>query len=114
MNMGSKRPIARNNSRHSSSQHFTLHCGMEKTGRLAIICIVSHQVLCHPSEHGTSSMGIHFLAKAHIAKLNELIESEGSELTSPTVDETAFALLKRQGSREITIVRSQMKFIFDS
>jgi len=34
----------------------------------------------------------HWLAKAHIAKLNELTESEDSELTSTTVDATALAI----------------------
>jgi len=54
------------------------------------------------------------LAKEYIGKLNELTESKVSELTSTTVDETALAILKRQGSRGITIVRMQKKFIFDS
>jgi len=58
-------------------------------------------------------MGKHLLAKAHIAKLNELTESEVTELTSSTVDETALAILKRQGSRRITIVCLQRKIIFD-
>jgi len=77
------------------------------------MCIVCHQVLCHPSEHGTSSMGKHLLGKAHITKLNELTESEVTELTSSTVDETALAILKRQGSRGITIVSLERKSIFD-
>ena len=113
MNVGSKRPIAWNNSRHAPSWRFYLHCGIEETGSPGIICIVCHQVLRHPSEHGTSSMGKHLLAKAHIAKLNELTESEVTELTSTTVDETALAILKRQGSRGITIVSLQRKTIFD-
>jgi len=104
MNEGSKRLIAGNNSRHALSWQFYLPCGMEETGGPGIICIVCHQVLHHPSEHGTSSMGKHLLAKAHIAKLNELTDSEVTELTSSTVDETALAVLKRQGSRVITIV----------
>jgi len=58
-------------------------------------------------------MGKHLLAKAHIAKLTELTESEVTELTSSTVDEAALAILKRQGSRGITIVSSQRKIIFD-
>jgi hypothetical protein len=58
-------------------------------------------------------MGNHLLAKAHIAKLNELTESEVTELTSLTVDETALAILKSQGSRGITIVSSLSKIIFD-
>jgi len=71
MNVGSKTPIGWNDSRHAPSWEFYLHCGIEETGSPGIICIVCHQVLCHPSEHGTSSMGKHLLAKAHIAKLNE-------------------------------------------
>jgi len=113
MNVGSKRPIAWNASRHAPLWRFYLHCGIEQTGSPGIICIVCHQVLRHPSEHGTSSMGKHLLAKAHIAKLNELTESEVTELTSSTVDETALAILKRQGSRGITIVSLQRKIIFD-
>jgi len=58
-------------------------------------------------------MGKHLLAKAHIAKLNELIQSQVTELTSSTVDETALAILKRQGSRGIIIVTLQRKIIFD-
>jgi hypothetical protein len=54
-------------------------------------------------------MGKHLLAKAHIAKLNELTVSEVTELTSSTVAETALAILKRQGSRGIPIVSSQRK-----
>ena len=72
MNVGSTWPIGWKNSRHAPSWRFYLHCGIEETGSTGIICIVCHQVLCHPSEHGTSSMGKHLLAKAHIAKLNQL------------------------------------------
>jgi hypothetical protein len=57
-------------------------------------------------------MGKHLLAKALIAKLSELTESEVTELTSLTVDETALAILKRQRSRGITIVSLQRKTIF--
>ena len=113
MNEGSKRRIAWNDSRQAPSWRFYLHCGIEETGSPGIICIICHQVLCHPSEHGTSSMGKHFLAKAHIAKLNELTESEVTELTSSTVDETSLAILKRHGSRGITIVSLQRKIRFD-
>jgi len=113
MNEGLKRPIAWNDSRHAPSWRFYLHCGIEETGSPGIIGMVCHQVLHHPSEHGTSSMGKHLLAKAHIAKLNDLAESEVTELTSSTVDETALAILKRQGSRGITIVSLQRKIRFD-
>jgi hypothetical protein len=50
--------------------------------------------------------------KAQIAKLNELTVSEVTELTSSKVDETALAILKRQGSRGILIVCSQRKITF--
>ena len=113
MKVGLKRPSAWNNSRHAAWWRFYLHCGIEVTGSAGIIYIVCHQLLRHQSEHGTSSMGKHLLAKAHIAKLNELTESSLTELTSFTVDETALAILKRQGSRGITIVSLQRKIIFD-
>jgi hypothetical protein len=98
MNEGSKRPIAWNNSIHTPSWRINLHCGMEENGSPGIIYIVFNPVLRHPSEHGTSSMGKHLLATTHIASLNELTESEVTELTSSTVDETASAILKRKGS----------------
>ena len=112
-NVDLKRPIAWNKSRHSPSWWFYLHCGIEETGSPGIICIVCYQVLRHPLEHGTSSMGKHLLAKAHIAMLNELTESEVTELTSSTVNETPLAILKWQGSPGITIVSLQRKIIFD-
>jgi hypothetical protein len=71
MNIGSKRPIAWNNSTQAPSWRFYLHCGIEETGSPGIICIICHHVLRHPSEHGTSSMGKHFLETAQIAKLNQ-------------------------------------------
>ena len=76
MNGDSKQHIVWNNSRHAPSWRFNIHCGIEETGCPGIICIVCHQVLHHPSEHGTSSMGEHLLANAHIAKVNELTESD--------------------------------------
>jgi len=112
MNVGWKRPIVWNNSRHAPSWRFYLHCRIEETGSPSIISIVCHQVLRYPSEHGTSSMGKHLLEKGHIAKLNELTVSEVTELTSSTDDEIALAILKRQGSRSIPIVTSQRKIKF--
>jgi len=113
MNVDSKRPMACNNSRHAPSWWFYLHWGTEETVSPGVICIVCQLVLRYPSEHGTSSMGKHLLAKVHITKLNKLTESEVTELTSSTVDETALAILKWQGSRGIRIVSSQRKIIFD-
>jgi len=114
INVGTKCPIASNYSRHAHSWRFYMHSGIEVIGTPYIICIICHYVLCHPSEHGTSSMGKQLLAKVHIAKLNGLTESEVFELTSTTVDETALGILKRHGSCGITIVGSQTKFIFVS
>jgi hypothetical protein len=82
---------------------------MEETGSPSIIYIVCHQVLRHPSEHVTSSMGSHLLASVHIPKLNELTGSEVTELTSSTVDERALAIPMQQGSGGIQIVSSQRK-----
>ena len=113
MNVGSKQPIACNNTQHAPSWPFYLHCEIQKTGSPGIICIVCHQVLRYPSEHGTSSMGKHLLAKAHIAKLHQLTEWEVTELTSLMVDEMVLAILKRQGSQGMTIVCAQCQIIFD-
>jgi hypothetical protein len=73
------------------------------------MCIVCHHDLRHPSEHGTSTMGKHFLATAYMAKLNELTVPEVTELTSSTVDDSAVAILMRQGRQGIPIVSSQKK-----
>jgi len=112
MNVDSKRSMAWNISRHAPLWRFYLHCRIDDTGSSGIICIVCHHDLRHPSEHGMSAMGKPMLAKAHIAKLNELTLSEVTELTSSMVDETALPILKRQGSGGIPIVSSQRKIKF--
>jgi hypothetical protein len=93
-------------------QWFYLHCCIEDSGCPWILCIMSHQVHRHPSEHGTRSMGKHLLPKAHIAKWNELTVSEVTELTSATIDETTLAMLRRKGGRCISIVSLQTTFKF--
>jgi len=113
MSEGSKRPFIWDNSRDAPSWRFYLHCRIEETGSPGMICIVCPQVLRHPAEHGTSSMGKHLLAKAHITMLNEFTDTEVTELTSTTVDVTALAIMKKQGSRGITIVSMQRKIRFD-
>ena len=107
------RPIPWNSSRHAPSWQFYLHFGSEKTGSPGIIIIIWHQLLCHPSEHGTSAIGTNVLARAHIATFDELTELEFTELTCSTVDETALAILKRPWSWGITILSSWRKIIFD-
>jgi hypothetical protein len=54
----------------------------------------------------------HLLAKAHIAKLNELTVSEVTELSSSTVDRSALPILKRPVSRGIPIESSHRKIQF--
>jgi len=82
MNVGSKHPLASNNSEHAPLWSFYWHGGIEETGSPGMICIIRHQVLRHPSEHRTSAMGKHLLAKAHITKMKKPTELEVSELTS--------------------------------
>jgi len=113
MNVDSKGAVALIDSRHAPSWQFYLHCGIEETGSPGIIGIICHQVLRHPSEHGTSPMGNNLCAKAHIAKLNELTESEVTELTGSMIDKPALAILKRQGSQGTTIVSSLSQIIVD-
>jgi hypothetical protein len=58
-------------------------------------------------------MGKPLLANTLIAKLNKLAELDVTELTSWMVNQIALAMLKRQGSRGITILTLQRKNIFD-
>ena len=88
MNVGSKHPIAWNNPGHAPLSRLYLHCGIEETGRPGILRIVCHQLLHHSSQLGTSSTGKDMQPNEQIAKLNELTESEVSELTSTTIHET--------------------------
>jgi len=113
INVGLKSPVGWNYSRHEPWWQFNLHCGIEETGSPGIMCIVCHQVLHPPFESGTRSMGKYLLANAHITTLNKLTDSEVTEFTISTVDATALAILKRQGSLGILITSSQQKFIFD-
>jgi hypothetical protein len=104
MNPGSKLPVAWNDSKHGPSWWLYLHCGIEDTSSLGIICIICHQVPRYPAEHGSSAMGTGLLDKPHIAYLKESTESKVHQLTRLTVDETALAILMRHGSRGIQII----------
>jgi len=104
MNVGSKCLIAWDDSGHAPSWRCHLPCGIDDNGNPGILCIVCHQVLRHPSDHGTSSMGKHLVAKVHIAKFNEITEWEATEWTSSTVAVTVLAIFRSQGSRGITTV----------
>lgn len=95
MSVGSNQSTAWNDSRHVPSWWFGVHFQIEDTRSTGSICIMCHQVCCHSSEHGTSSMGKHLLVKGHIAKLKSLTETELTKLRSTTVDETALAIQKR-------------------
>jgi hypothetical protein len=96
--VGSQQPVAGNNLKRVSSSPFQLQGGIEETVSPGIICIICHQILPHPSEHGTSSMQKQLLPKSLIAKLNELPDSEVSELTYWMVNQPALLILKSQGS----------------
>jgi hypothetical protein len=113
MNADLKLSIAWNSSTHAPSWQFYLDCGWEESGSPGNKCIVCHQVLRHPSQHGSSSMGKHLLAKSHITKLNELTETKVSELAKSTVNKTTLAIVKQQPSQGITIVRSQFTLLFN-
>jgi len=104
MNVCLKRPNVLNTSKLAPSWPFDLRCGIEDTGSPCIIWTGCDQVLRHPFEHGTSSIGKHLLTTAHIAKFNEVTKSEVTELTCSTVNDTALTILRRQGSRGIAIV----------
>ena len=106
VNVGLKHPIGCNNSTHTPSWWFYVHCGIQETGIPGIIYIASHPVLIYPSEYRTSSFRKHLLAKKHIAKSNEITKSEVTDLTTSTVDETSLAVLKSQWSRGFTLVSS--------
>jgi len=67
MNVESKLSIASNNSRHTPSWRWYLHCGLEVSINPGIMCFVGHRVLHHASEDGTSRKEKHWLSKAHIA-----------------------------------------------
>jgi hypothetical protein len=58
-------------------------------------------------------MGEHLLVKVEITMLNQLTESDVTELTISTVHDTALAILKRRESQGITVITSQSKFIFN-
>jgi len=62
-NVGSQCPIAWKNSRHAPRWRFNLHCGIEEKRITGIVCIICHRARCHPSDHGTSWIGNHLLAK---------------------------------------------------
>jgi hypothetical protein len=72
MNVGLMCPFAWNHSRHVPSWQFYLHCRIEVTGSPGNICTVSHQVLFHPSYHGTNSMGKQLYGNAQIANVKQI------------------------------------------
>jgi len=92
MNVGKKRPVAWNTSRHTPSWGFYQDCRTDDTGSPSIKIIFGHQGLRHPSEHVSRSMGKHLPPTPQSAKLNELTKLENFQLRSMTVDETAFAI----------------------
>jgi len=72
MNIGSESPIGWNHSSHAPPSQFHLHCGIEHTAIIGIICIMCHPVIRHPSEHGTCSMWKHLLAISSHGKVTQI------------------------------------------
>lgn len=113
MIVSSKCSIDCNNSRPVPWWRFYLHWGFEENSRPGIICIVCHPVVPYLSENGSSSMGRHLLANAHIAKSNKLWQSEVTEFTSTTLNETALTVKKRQESGRSAIGSWKWRFILN-
>lgn len=74
MDVGSNGRIVWNASRYQPKCRIYGHCRIVVTGSPPIICSVFHFNPCHSSAQGTSSMGNHFLANAHIEKITQLSE----------------------------------------
>jgi hypothetical protein len=113
MNACLKGSIAWHNSTCVCLWHFYLHCRIEETGSIGIICISCHQVLRHASKPKAMSLGKHWLAKEYIAKLAEFTKVEVTESSCSIVEESCFAILQRQRSPKITMVRIRKEFSFD-
>jgi len=112
-NIGLKRYIDWNNSRHTASWGCYLHCTFQETSSPGSIYITCHHVLRPVLEHGTRSLRKLLLANTHIAKLHKLTVSQVMELTSSTVNDTALAILRSWGSQGITMLSLQRIFICD-
>jgi hypothetical protein len=113
MNLGPQLPITWNNSRQVPLWRFYVQCGIEETSSPGIIYIVCNEVLHHPSDHGTSSMGNYFLRTVYIAKLYKVTQSEVTKLTSSTVDETTLSIMNKKESRGNRIVSLQRRSKLD-
>lgn len=110
MDVKTKHTIVWKTSRHAASWAYYKHCANAENGSPGIICIVCHQVLAHPSENGTSTMGKHLLTKVHTAKLSELTEQDRSLLTTATAGERALAVLKKKGSHGVMVVSLRVHY----
>jgi hypothetical protein len=56
INVNTKCAIVWNNPTHRQSWNVFLHCRIEVSGSQGIISIICHQVLCHPTNHGTNTI----------------------------------------------------------
>jgi hypothetical protein len=92
---------------------FYVQCGIEETSSPGIIYIVCNEVLRHPSDHGTSSIGNYFLRTVYIAKLYKVTQSEVTKLSSSTVDETTLSIMNKKDSRGNRIVSLQRRSKLD-
>jgi hypothetical protein len=74
---------------------------------------VYHQVLPHPSEHGTGSMGYHMLATAYSTKLHKLSSLEVTDFTISMLNKAALARMMRKEGGGSTIASLDTKFTCD-
>lgn len=103
MKVETKKTIVWSTSRHASAWRFFKLCANTENGSPGIICIVCHQVLAHPSENGTSTMGKHLTTKAHKLQLDKLTQSDLSIITGTAGEEQALAVLKKKGSHGVMV-----------
>jgi len=111
MTLGLKWPVVWNISRHVALWQICLHCRIDKTGSHGIISLVCHHDLHYPFTTWDLLNVETVTGKAHIGMLNELTESDVTEWHTLTVDETALAIVNKQGCQRVTIVSSQRKIM---
>jgi hypothetical protein len=99
--------------------HKQLHCDtiyISDCGRRATLAPCVLFVILFFAIHqniGYANFGNTCLEMCKIAKLNGLTEFDSTKLTSPMIDYTTLAIMKRFTISEITLLRSQREFIFD-
>lgn len=113
MNTTTKKPVNWNGRKSSPAWRFYKQCGIISDGTPAIICIVCHQILAHPSQVGASGMSKHLTSRVHIAKKNQLTDEDINETgLSVATDEKVLDILKKKGSHGTLMVSKTTSIIF--